>query len=226
MRFFGNLRMVMLGPRIASGGMMAFTREPSLRRASTIGELSSIRRPSGVTMRSIAPLTARSLVKDTSVRSRRPRRSIQISSKRLTITSVTESSCSSTSSGPRPIASSSSCWLSSVRSMVSGRLGVSRMISAISARTLERSSSSFILMVSMRRASSCSSSWRCSRRRHCSRGSSWRGWLRAGRGCSSAGGAPGSGAWDSSRGPASFSSSSTMMECPPTTTSSPPRQGP
>ena len=33
------------GPCTASGGMMAFTREPSGRRASTIGEASSMRRP-------------------------------------------------------------------------------------------------------------------------------------------------------------------------------------
>ena len=40
-----NLRMVSAGPATASGGMMAFTREPSGRRASTIGEASSTRRP-------------------------------------------------------------------------------------------------------------------------------------------------------------------------------------
>jgi hypothetical protein len=33
------------GPSSASGGMMAFTRDPSGRRASTIGEDSSTRRP-------------------------------------------------------------------------------------------------------------------------------------------------------------------------------------
>ncbi len=36
---------VIAGPRTASGGMIAFTREPSGRRASTIGEASSTRRP-------------------------------------------------------------------------------------------------------------------------------------------------------------------------------------
>ena len=36
---------------MASGGMMAFTREPSGRRASTIGEVSSTRRPTRETMR-------------------------------------------------------------------------------------------------------------------------------------------------------------------------------
>ena len=42
-----NLRIVSCGPSIASGGMTAFTREPSGRRASTIGDDSSMRRPSG-----------------------------------------------------------------------------------------------------------------------------------------------------------------------------------
>ena len=40
-----NFRIVSVGPETASGGMMAFTREPSGRRASTIGEASSMRRP-------------------------------------------------------------------------------------------------------------------------------------------------------------------------------------
>ena len=40
-----NLRMVSVEPLKASGGMIALTREPSARRASTSGEDSSIRRP-------------------------------------------------------------------------------------------------------------------------------------------------------------------------------------
>src|SRR6266508_2312 len=40
-----NFRIVSVGPRRAKGGMIAFTREPSGRRASTIGEDSSTRRP-------------------------------------------------------------------------------------------------------------------------------------------------------------------------------------
>ena len=52
-----NLRIVMVGPTSDSGGMIAFTRLPSGSRASTIGELSSMRRPSGETMRSIAEST-------------------------------------------------------------------------------------------------------------------------------------------------------------------------
>ena len=41
------------GPSSASGGMMALTREPSGRRASTIGDDSSTRRPTRETMRSM-----------------------------------------------------------------------------------------------------------------------------------------------------------------------------
>ena len=52
----GNLRMVREDPSRASGGMMAFTRLPSWRRASTMGELSSTRRPTRVTIRSMMRL--------------------------------------------------------------------------------------------------------------------------------------------------------------------------
>ena len=55
--FFENFRIVTVGPERASGGMIALTRDPSGSRASTIGELSSIRRPSGETIRSIAEST-------------------------------------------------------------------------------------------------------------------------------------------------------------------------
>lgn len=52
-----NFRIVMVGPTSDSGGMIALTREPSGSRASTIGELSSIRRPRGETILSIAAST-------------------------------------------------------------------------------------------------------------------------------------------------------------------------
>ena len=55
---------------------MALTREPSLRRASTIGVDSSMRRPSGVTMRSMAERSASSEVKRAPVRTMRPPRSM------------------------------------------------------------------------------------------------------------------------------------------------------
>ncbi|MNQ64227.1 hypothetical protein D3C85_786410 [compost metagenome] len=46
-------RIDMLGPSMASGGMIALTREPSFKRASTSGEDSSMRRPRLETMRSM-----------------------------------------------------------------------------------------------------------------------------------------------------------------------------
>ena len=52
-RSAGKRRMDRMGPSTASGGMIALTREPSARRASTIGELSSILRPTPLTMRSM-----------------------------------------------------------------------------------------------------------------------------------------------------------------------------
>ena len=45
-----NLRIVSSGPESESGGMIAFTREPSGNRASTSGEDSSIRRPTWPTI--------------------------------------------------------------------------------------------------------------------------------------------------------------------------------
>ena len=51
--FWANLRMVSVGPVSDNGGMMIFTREPSARRASTRGDASSTRRPSGASIRSI-----------------------------------------------------------------------------------------------------------------------------------------------------------------------------
>ena len=52
-RSAGNRRIDSSGPSTASGGMIALTREPSGSRASTIGELSSTRRPTALTMRSM-----------------------------------------------------------------------------------------------------------------------------------------------------------------------------
>ena len=51
--FLENLRMVSTHPLIARGGIMAFMREPSGSLASTMGELSSRRRPRGEMIRSI-----------------------------------------------------------------------------------------------------------------------------------------------------------------------------
>ena len=51
-----NLLILKAGPSRARGGMMALTREPSASLASSMGELSSIRRPNGEMIRSITVL--------------------------------------------------------------------------------------------------------------------------------------------------------------------------
>ena len=48
-----NFRIVSVGPFSASGGMIALTRLPSGKRASTIGDASSIRRPTCETILSM-----------------------------------------------------------------------------------------------------------------------------------------------------------------------------
>jgi hypothetical protein len=65
----------MIGPSMASGGMMALTREPSGRRASTIGLDSSMRRPTRETILSMIFIRWASSLKVTSVSSSLPRRS-------------------------------------------------------------------------------------------------------------------------------------------------------
>ena len=71
-----NFRMVMTGPTSDSGGMMALTREPSVRRASTIGDDSSTRRPIGAMIRSMMRMTWSSFWKTTLVSSSLPERSM------------------------------------------------------------------------------------------------------------------------------------------------------
>ena len=74
-RSFGKRRMDNVGPSMASGGMMALMREPSLSLASTIGQDSSMRRPTRETIRSIMPRTWASSLKWTATRSSFPPRS-------------------------------------------------------------------------------------------------------------------------------------------------------
>ncbi len=71
-----NLRTVMTGPTSESGSMTALTREPSGRRASTRGLVWSIRRPSGVMIRSMIRSTCSSFRKTRSTRSILPARSM------------------------------------------------------------------------------------------------------------------------------------------------------
>ena len=67
-----NLRMESVGPSMAQGRMMAFTRLPSSRRASTQGWLSSTRRPTRLTILSMIRKRCRSSRNCTGTRSRRP----------------------------------------------------------------------------------------------------------------------------------------------------------
>ena len=98
--FRENLRIVSEGPLSASGGTIALTRLPSGRRASTIGEDSSMRRPTCETMRSMIRRRCASSRNVASVSSIRPFRSMYSWSGPLTITSVTLGSFRNGSSGP------------------------------------------------------------------------------------------------------------------------------
>ena len=74
-RFRLNFRIVISGPLSESGGMTALTRLPSGSRASTIGELSSMRRPTLDTTRSMICSRWASSRKITGVSSSLPSRS-------------------------------------------------------------------------------------------------------------------------------------------------------
>ena len=105
-RSAGNRRIDISGPSTASGGMMAFTREPSARRASTIGELSSTRRPIRLTIRSMTRSRWASSWNVAVTRSSTPRRSTNTFRYVLTRMSLIVGSRSSGSRGPRPNTSS------------------------------------------------------------------------------------------------------------------------
>ncbi len=74
---------------MASGGMMALTRLPSGRRASTIGLDSSTRRPTRPTILSIVRRRCASSLNAPSTWWMRPARSTKMESGPLTMTSVT-----------------------------------------------------------------------------------------------------------------------------------------
>ena len=72
-----NRRMLRQGPSSASGGMMALTREPSCRRASTMGCASSMRRPTCETIFSMMCSRCASSLKRTGVSESLPLRSMK-----------------------------------------------------------------------------------------------------------------------------------------------------
>src|SRR5438132_973288 len=109
--------MDMVGPSRARGGMMALTRLPSGKRASTIGDVSSTRRPTFDTIRSMI-CSRWSLSRNlTSLFSILPRRSTYTFCGPLIRMSLMVGSLSSTSSGPNPNVSSSTSSISRSRSM-------------------------------------------------------------------------------------------------------------
>ena len=95
-----NFRIVSTEPRSASGGMIAFTREPFGRRASTIGDDSSTRRPTADTILSMTWRYCSSSANARSVFSSSPLRSMKISSCPLHMISVIVASARGASSGP------------------------------------------------------------------------------------------------------------------------------
>ncbi len=99
-RFCANLRIVSSGPDSERGAMIAFTRDPSGSRASTIGDDSSIRRPICPTIFVMIRRRCESSVNVSPVRESRPRRSTQMSSGPLTMISEIVESGRRRSSGP------------------------------------------------------------------------------------------------------------------------------
>ena len=86
-RSFANRRIVRSGPERDRGGMIAFTRDPSGSRASTIGDDSSMRRPIWPTIFVMILRNCESSENRRRVCERRPSRSIQMSEQPFTITS-------------------------------------------------------------------------------------------------------------------------------------------
>ena len=158
-------RMVMVGPFSATGGMMALTREPSGRRASTSGEDSSMRRPSGATMRSITLRMASSSENASGTCCSLPLRSTKMSVALLTMISLISGSVISLSRGPRPTASSTLSCTSMLRSMSGGRFCMPATIRSTAERTSAFTSSAENWVRLLRRRSITSSSCRCTRRR-------------------------------------------------------------
>ncbi len=97
---FLNFRMVRVGPSRAKGGAMTLTREPSGRRASQIGELSSTRRPTWLTIRWQMFISCMLSRKRTLVSWTLPPTSMNTRWAPLTMMSAMSSRASSGSSGP------------------------------------------------------------------------------------------------------------------------------
>ena len=97
---FLNFRIVRVAPSMASGGAMTLTRDPSGRRASQIGELSSTRRPTCDTIRWQMFISWVLSRKRTLVSWTLPLTSMNTRPAPLTMMSAMSSRASSGSSGP------------------------------------------------------------------------------------------------------------------------------
>jgi hypothetical protein len=117
-----NRLMATTGPSTAAGGMIAWSLDPSPRRASTAGDAASILRPSGVRSRLTRATSSSGDRNTTSDFSSTPARSTHTSSNPLTRTSLTVSSATSDSRGPRPTRESTTASrsLSRARGAISG----------------------------------------------------------------------------------------------------------
>src|SRR5581483_1155828 len=153
-----NRRIERSGPSTATGGMTALTREPSGKRASTMGEDSSIRRPTRETTFSMMRSKWALSLNSTGVRKRRPLRSTYTRYGVLTRMSETVGSCKSGSSGPSPKTSSStssiipsrSPKLRGVCSSSTRRLTAARISERICSSGRIDSASRFTLLSSLR----------------------------------------------------------------------------
>ena len=105
----GKRRIVMVGPPSASGRITTLTRSPPGRRASTIGEDSSTRRLTRLTIRSTTFSNCCSVLNDASTSSSRPARSTQTLSSPLIMISLMVASSNNGSKAPNPNASSTNC---------------------------------------------------------------------------------------------------------------------
>ncbi len=129
-----NRRIVTHGPSTASGGRTAWSREPSAKRASTMGDERSRRRPRGAITRS-AMRTMPAASRVSASGSTTPSRSTKARPGPLSITSVTAGSARTGSSTPRPTASCTSSVSSASNRSAASRGSSTRRCSARRART-------------------------------------------------------------------------------------------
>ncbi len=144
-RFSGNLRIVMVVPSSADGSVMMWTREPSGRRASTIGCTRSSRRSSGRTIRCAVHRTCSSSSKVRSVSSSLPRTSAKMIFGPLTMISEQLLSRTIGSIAPKPSRSSSRPIRSSANSIgVTRNSAFSCPAFSITARSRSRDQQDFL----------------------------------------------------------------------------------